>query len=53
MPDMKSKEQELTGYLDREIGFPLESDEPDYDKLAKKFFDKFFAIAEDVFSGRR
>jgi len=44
--------QKLTGYLDTEIGFPVneESCEIDYDKLAKKFFKRFIALAENCFS---
>ncbi len=38
------KTQELTGYLDTAIGFPLDSD-PDYDDLAPKFFKKFYALS--------
>jgi hypothetical protein len=39
------KTQELTDYLDEEIGFPRKGD-PDYEELAPKFFDKFYDIAK-------
>jgi hypothetical protein len=42
--------QKLTGYLDTEIGFPIdETDEIYYDKLSRKFFDKFIALAEEAY----
>ena len=37
--------QSLTGYLDKEIGFPLDEEYPNYDVLVPKFFKKFYAIA--------
>lgn len=36
--------QKLTGYLDREIGFPLE-EAPDFDDMIPKFFNRFYEIA--------
>lgn len=36
--------QELTGYLDEQIGFPLKG-RPDYDPLALLFFEKFHTMA--------
>jgi hypothetical protein len=42
--------QKLTGYLDTEIGFPIdEDDDIDYDKLSRKFFDKFIALADEAY----
>lgn len=39
--------QKLTDYMDKEIGFPIDSsDEADYDKLALKFFNRFIELAE-------
>lgn len=39
-----SETQELTGYLDTAIGFPIRGI-PDYDQLASKFFEIFHTIA--------
>lgn len=36
--------QELTSYMDKEIGFPIKG-RPDYGKLAPLFFEKFHALA--------
>jgi len=36
--------QQLTGYLDREIGFPLDG-HPDYDVMEPLFFDRFYELA--------
>jgi hypothetical protein len=42
--------QKLTDYLDTQIGFQIdETDDIDYDKLARKFFDKFIALAEEAY----
>jgi len=38
--------QELTGYMDEVIGFPLEDNRPDYDTLAPKFFEEFIRLAD-------
>lgn len=38
------KTQELTSYLDEQIGFPI-SGRPDYEKLAPLFFENFFDLA--------
>lgn len=37
--------QELTGYLDKEIGLPLSGDAIDFDDLEPKFFDRFYELA--------
>jgi hypothetical protein len=43
--------QKLTGHLDTEIGFPIdETDDMDYNKLSRKFFDKFIALAEEAYN---
>jgi hypothetical protein len=36
--------QELTSYLDEQIGFPL-TGRPDYDRLGPMFFERFHALA--------
>ncbi len=38
------KTQELTSYMDREIGFPLDK-RPDYGTLAPKFLERFIELA--------
>ena len=45
-----TKTQELTDYLDEQIGFPLNG-RPDYDALAPLFFDRFHALALDASRG--
>jgi len=43
--------QELTGYMDEVIGFPLEEGvRPDYNDLAPKFFNEFIRIADKAFA---
>jgi len=43
--------QKLTDYLDTEIGFPInETDDIDYEMFARKFFDKFIALAEKAYN---
>jgi hypothetical protein len=44
--------QQLTGYLDREIGFPLTS-HPDYDVLEPKFFNRFYQLAVKALAKKR
>lgn len=44
--------QTLTGYMDTEIGFPIE-DRPDYDKLAPKFFARFIELCEEAVEAAR
>lgn len=44
--------QELTGYLDEKIGFPLKG-RPDYDTLAPLFFETFHKIAMETLSKGR
>lgn len=39
--------QQLTSYLDTEIGFPLKGC-PDYDRLSTAFFDRFHALAMEA-----
>jgi hypothetical protein len=39
--------QELTDYMDDEIGFPKKGT-PDYEKLSPLFFDKFFDLAKNA-----
>tara|TARA_R110000824_G_scaffold12226_7_gene53654 strand:- start:62516 stop:62911 length:396 start_codon:yes stop_codon:yes gene_type:complete len=39
--------QQLTGYLDTEIGLPLDTKHYDLDKLSRKFFEKFIKLAEE------
>ena len=41
------KTQDLTSFMDEEIGFPL-TGTPDYEKLAPLFFDKFHQLALDA-----
>ena len=42
-----SKTQELTDYLDTEIGFPIKG-RPDYDTLEPLFFEKFHKLAVEA-----
>ncbi|MHB1696539.1 MAG: hypothetical protein ACYCSQ_00305 [bacterium] len=42
------KTQELTAYLDKKIGFPLDS-KPNYKELEPKFFDIFHELAIKIF----
>jgi hypothetical protein len=44
--------QELTGYLDEVIGFPL-TGKPDYKYLAPKFFDVFYRMALEAMEGNK
>lgn len=37
--------QELTGYMDKVIGFDPEDKEPDYHGLGLKFFENFYKLA--------
>lgn len=41
------KTQELTGYMDEVIGFPI-TGRPDYDDLAPKFFKEFIKLCDEV-----
>lgn len=41
--------QKLTDHLDTEIGFPLD-EEPNYDALEPKFFERFHALAMEALS---
>lgn len=42
--------QQLTDYLDEQIGFPLKG-MPDYDALVPLFFERFHALAMDFLTG--
>jgi len=44
--------QRLTGYMDEEIGFPIDEQPEDYDELARKFFDRFIELAEEAWNNR-
>jgi DNA-directed RNA polymerase subunit RPC12/RpoP len=41
------KTQDLTSYLDEQIGFPIKG-QPDYDELVPKFFEKFIKLAREA-----
>ena len=44
--DVHCKTQELTGFLDKEIGFPITDEEiPDYETLKPLFFKRFYKLA--------
>lgn len=40
-----TKTQELTDFLDEVIGFPMDNEHPDYNKLALSFFEEFHKLA--------
>ena len=46
--DIHDHTQELTSYLDTEIGFPLDDTRPDYDTLAPLFFNRFIELADEA-----
>lgn len=37
----------LTSYMDKEIGFQIDSDDMNYDKMARKFFNRFIELADE------
>ena len=46
--DIHDHTQELTSYLDTEIGFPLDDRRPDYKTLIPKFFKRFIELADEA-----